>query len=478
MQIKQWIWLGTSLLFSYLFYLQSAGINFLILNILLVGTTIFLQPHLWLQRSYRIVALGCLLTATNVVWHHTGAAILLNFISLMCLSGLSLKPETSLVTAWINSGYSIVASLVRRMSLHTNFIEAGQARSSVHVSSARWMTWIVPAGIVTVFFMLYMSASPAFGALVNNFSLAFISHGFLLFTLLGAYLLFAFFYPVAQQHLVEADVNTPDFLVRQRIRRPVDMNPIGLKYEHRTGWILFIMLNVLIFMVNAVDFFYLITGRLPQGVTYSEYVHQGVNTLIASIVLAIGIVLYFFRGNLNFLRNNGQLKYATYLWIYQNVMLIFGVAYKNSLYIQEYGLTYKRIGVYVYLLLTLAGLVTTYIKVQGLKSNWYLFRKNAWAFYLLLVILAFFNWPRIITQYNLRHLPGNKLDLTYLINLPDTNLDLLYDAAHSSAYLMSDHQNERIHRKATSFIQKESLKDWQSWNFTDWKIYQHLQAME
>lgn len=478
MKTKHWIWLGTTLLFSYLFYRQSAGINFLIFNVILMSATFFLQPHLWRQRSYLVVALGCLLTAMHVVWHHTGAAMMLNFISLMCLSGFSISPKTSLVVAWINSGYSLIASLLKRMSLRRNIVEAGQARSSVQVTSGRLMTWAVPIGIVSIFFMLYVSASPAFGALISNFPLDFISPGYLLFTLLGAYLLFAFFYPIGLQHLIEVDISTPNFLVRQRKQKSADINPIGLKYEYRTGWILFAMLNVLIFFFIAVDFFYLITGELPQGVTYSVYVHQGVNALIISIVLAIGIVLYFFRGNINFLRSNRQLKYAAYLWIYQNVMLIFEVAYKNNLYIEEYGLTYKRIGVYVYLLLALVGLVTTYIKARGLKSNWYLFRKNAWTFYLILVVFSFFNWSRIITLYNLQHLSGDRLDLTYLINLPDTNLDLLYGAMHAPGYPVSDYQKERIHRELISFRRDERQKGWQSWNYTDWEVYQNLQELQ
>ncbi len=107
------------------------------------------------------------------------------------------------------------------------------------------------------------------------------------------------------------------------------------------------------------DITYLSAGELPEEVTYTEFVHQGVNVLIISVVLAIAMVMYFFRGNLNFLSNSQRLTYAAYVWIVQNAVLMVATAVKNTEYIERFGLTHKRIGVYVYLLLTLIGACTT-----------------------------------------------------------------------------------------------------------------------
>ena len=157
------------------------------------------------------------------------------------------------------------------------------------------------------------------------------------------------------------------------------------------------LLNGLLLFFHISDIFYLITDRLPEGMSYTEYLHQSVNTLILSIVLAIAIVMYFFRGNLNFWQNNRRLKTLTYLWIAQNGVLVLTTAYKNFLYIEGWhGLTHKRIGVYVYLLLTMIGLITTYIKVEKVKSNWYLFRQNAW---LLLLRAGRLHRRQLVTRH-------------------------------------------------------------------------------
>src|ERR1019366_7656081 len=98
--------------------------------------------------------------------------------------------------------------------------------------------------------------------------------------------------------------------------------------------------------------------------------------------------------------------------------------------IQSSGLTRKRIGVYVYLLLCLIGLVTTFIKVSGKKSNWFLFRKNAWAFYAIFIVACFFNWDDMIVRYNCKNfksLQFDYIDRNYQVELSHTCLASLFE---------------------------------------------------
>ena len=471
-------WLSATLLYSYLFYNHSAGINFLILNVVLIALVFFLQPGLRTRKSVVAIAAGCLLTAINVAWHPTWAALLMNIVSLMGLSGLSRQPEGSLVVAWVNSSYSLVASGIRhtfgRFVPLTGLITPSEPKAPTTVAAGITVDKLVSRSVpilgVAVFFVLYTQASPAFSALFTGISLDFISVWWVVFTLFGAYLLLVFFYPMAIRALTRADQAALDALERHRRSTPGTFNVIGLRYEYRSGWLLLVMLNALLLFFNAVDIFYLITVRLPEGITYSAFLHQGVNTLIASVVLAIVIVMYFFRGNLNFLRNNRRLKYVAYLWIAQNAVLVVATAVKNFSYVSEYGLTYKRIGVYVYLLLTLIGLVTTYVKVRDIKSNWFLFRKNAWIFYGILVLFSLVSWSRVITQYNLAYLEKKSIDVDYLLSLSSTNLDLLAKA--QSTYAFHPYQTQRIREKIDYFREQERTEEWPSWNYSEYVLYQ------
>jgi hypothetical protein len=71
--------------------------------------------------------------------------------------------------------------------------------------------------------------------------------------------------------------------------------------------------------------------------------------LILSILLSLGILIYYFRSNQNFYPKNGFLKAAAYLWLVQNAVLSVSVLIRCGYYISEYGLAYKRIGVVIFL---------------------------------------------------------------------------------------------------------------------------------
>ncbi len=467
--LKTWLWIGTSLLSSFLFYGQGAGLNFLLYSLVFITISFGLYPVLRQSVSGWFIALGYLLTAMSIMWHHSWLAILLYLFSFIALAGFCAYPRTSLGIALPNGLYSAGLSFWRREWLNRKEKPQGS------LTPARVMSWAVPVAITVLFLMLYIGGNPAFAALLTQTEIEVISLGRIIFTLVSAYLLLAIFYPTGIKALIQLDQRTPNLLLRRRqAKKQRSFNTIGLKHEYRSGWLLFILLNGLLLLFNAVDTYHLWTGKLPQGVTYSEYVHQGVNALIVSIVLAIGIVMYFFRGNLNFYYRSRQLKLVAYAWVAQNVFLVLATAYKNSLYIDAYGFTQKRLGVYVYLLMTLVGLFFTYVKVRQIKTNAFLLRYTSWAFYAILAGLTLFNWPRFITKYNLTNLPAEQIDFHYLSRLSDHNLDLLADALKNPNYHIAANTRENIMNEISHFRYTEAQQDWRSWNYADRQVMINL----
>jgi len=193
------------------------------------------------------------------------------------------------------------------------------------------------------------------------------------------------------------------------------------------------MLNGLLLLVNLNDLVYLsLHATIPTDSIYAEYVHQGVYTLILTVLLAIGIFLYYFRGDQHFFAGSRLLLGLSFAWIIQNGVLLAITAGKNHGYVEAYGLTYKRIGVYVYLLATLIGLITTLYKLKHVKSSWFLIRKNAWALYTVLVLSASMNWDQLIVRYNLHQ--ARVLDVSYLLTLSDAALLELYAVRQNPLY--------------------------------------------
>lgn len=167
------------------------------------------------------------------------------------------------------------------------------------------------------------------------------------------------------------------------------------------------------------------------------------------------------------------------------------------MYIGEYGITYKRIGVYVYLLLSLIGLITTFIKINKVKSNYYLFRTNAWLFYATLILSCAFNWDKIITDYNMQS--TRVLDKDYLLGLSNTNLPDLFtiqadssvknqatETSRDSSQQAIDasaeaYQNNCFDRTLSfrlyNFLIDHQSADWRSWQYDDSRVYEGLLAM-
>ena len=266
--------------------------------------------------------------------------------------------------------------------------------------------------------------------------------------------------------------------------------------ENLSGIILFVMLNTLLLILNVLDInYFLFNGKLPEGVNHKGFVHDGIGTLITSIVVAICIILFYFRGELNFHKQNKWLKIMALIWILQNAFMIFSTAYRNNLYIDESGISYKKIGVYVYLILALIGLATTFIKVVKLKTNWYLFRVNAAVYYYFIVFTCFFNWDIIITDFNInKHTVEHKklekyllLDLSYK-NLPQL-LTLPDSVANSDDYEARDYYNfsrgtyyynfkSGLSNKLLNFMKDYQQMEWQSNCIEKTRTYNDILAIK
>src|SRR5690606_28871759 len=104
--------------------------------------------------------------------------------------------------------------------------------------------------------------------------------------------------------------------------------------------------------------------------------HAGIYALIFSIVLVIFIVTYLFRGQLNF-QYNRVLKPLVIFWLVLNLLMVITTSIKNWEYVEFWGLTYKRMGVFVYLLLATIGLAITIYKVINKRSFWFVLRKTS-----------------------------------------------------------------------------------------------------
>lgn len=405
--------------YSMLFFQQNAGINFLIFSVVLITILIIKNKHLLNHKKWLWSAALCLISATSVFVHSSALAIIANIISLLLVSAFSFNIVTSSIFSFLFSCYTVISCMVY---IIVDYIARLQPRSEA-ISSKRGYkvlaTFIVL--ILSILFLnLYQSSNPLFASNTKWINFDFISVTWIFFTLGGFLLMYSFLYhqTIKPIEVWENKLSLKNAVVQEN-------ESIGKHYETERfgGLLLFIVLNVMLIVLNVGDIQTLyFGGGLPKGVTHSDFVHNGVGVIIFSIIIATSLMLFLFRKEFISIKNNKALIACIYLWIGQNILMLSSTAIRNQLYIHDYNFTYKRIGVYVWLLLAVIGLLIMFWKIYKKRSTWYLIKTNIAIWFTVLALSSVVNWDIVITRYNINNKPLKDVDFYYLFSLSDANL--------------------------------------------------------
>ncbi|MEN0005896.1 MAG: DUF4173 domain-containing protein, partial [Bacteroidota bacterium] len=256
---------------------------------------------------------------------------------------------------------------------------------------------------------------------------------------------------------------------------------LALKHEYRLGLLTLALLNGVVLLFNITDLRYVwidYSNTSPQEL--SQYVHEGTWLLLFTIALAIAIVLYFFRRNLNFFPNNDFLKALAGIWLFQNLVLTLSVAMRNIHYVNHYGLAYKRLAVFFFLLLTIFSIWTIYQKVFAKRTRFYLLQLNCLAIYLLLLLASTVNWDTLITKYNILIHQKGSLDVYFLVHeVSDKNIPILY--AHQDVLINRSTYSKVVidrllRQKSERFMTRKAKQNWRDWNWQDRQTERYLLA--
>ncbi|WP_047545142.1 DUF4173 domain-containing protein [Psychroserpens sp. Hel_I_66] len=453
--MKQITTIIASLLFSIIFFQQNVGLNLLLFTSITIAFLIISVRQKVLKKRTLLLAFAYIISGVLVFVHNSGLSIITNCALFFSLIGSISEHKTSVYVKWLNGIYTSIAGTLQRNFETDNDTENVNKKTNI---DALHLTKLIaiPLVFITIFVLLYKNGNPVFNDLVSKISFEFINLQWILFTVLGYFLFSNISKPMVVEPATTLDLKTGNELFKTET-----FSEDKLKKEKQLGTTLLGLLNVLLVFFIVTDIMSLMTMDTSKASELSDLVHSGINTLIASILIAIAIILYFFRGNLNFYSENRILKHLTFIWIALNIMLIVLIAIKNQNYITSFGLTYKRIGVHIYIFLTLVGLITTLLKVLNIKNLVFLFRKNTQIAFATLVILSTVNWDNIITNYNLSQ--ASSYDIGYLIDLSDRNAILLHDKKDDVE--ISTHNRNRIITKYSRHIKNLESQNWQELTF-------------
>jgi len=442
-----------AILFSTLLYQKSFGLNIVLITTLLFSLLTITNKNVFKNNIAKLLSGLLIIAAVLVFWVHSSLSILNYFICLLTFIGYLTAPKASIYVNFINGVFSLfMASIFRLIDKEKTPEDEKKKIDYFHLIKLIGLPFI----LILVFTSLYRNVSPYFNELILKIDLSFINIGWIVFSFIGYYILNNLSNPINIEALTEVDANTPSTLDASKF---TNLNPNKLKKELSLGITLIGSLNILILLFTATDLIYLATESSTEGILLSQSVHKGVNALITSILLAISIMLYFFRGNLNFFKKSIVLKRLAYIWLALNIIVVAITFYKNYLYIQNFGFTYKRIGVYVYLFLAIAGLISTYIKLYSIKNIWFLIRFNTVAMSLFLFTASCINWDSLITNYNLNQKQLHT-SIDYLISLSDRNAIILKEYADKNPLRVTAKQSNDIR---TKYLKHKNVLNKNTW---------------
>ncbi|MEN0004981.1 MAG: DUF4153 domain-containing protein, partial [Bacteroidota bacterium] len=330
-------------LYAFLFVRAEMGVNALLFSAVAIGALFYFRPDL--QRSKNVLAFtaGTLFTAILTIWHHSVLAKLVHILSFFLLIGSVQRREVRFIGFALILG---VAGFFEAPILLLKRFEQDLFKSPALKQAFYWLRMILlPFGIGLFFFVLYAAASQQFASIIENSWGRFFEHFFSLLAIdkiviwgIGLLLTAALLYSSNFLNLLMPPGTSFSFTLSRK--RPASdqqqrsFKLLALKHEYRLGLLTLALLNGVVLLFNITDLRYVwidYSNTSPQEL--SQYVHEGTWLLLFTIALAIAIVLYFFRRNLNFFPNNDFLKALAGIWLFQNLVLTLSVAMRNIHYV-------------------------------------------------------------------------------------------------------------------------------------------------
>lgn len=388
----------TTVLFIVLFYDQNVGMNLGIITVIYSTLTFFRTPVKNRTPTFFFLLITSLLSAAAFAWYGDFPSFLA-VVSSVVLLGYRSRNRRMKILLLIPV---IVTNCSTFLCRFFSFDKWLPKRKIPGFWQKMFAFIFIPLLLTAVFFGIYSAGSDHFANLFTNIELDINFWQLIVITALGLFVAFNYWNYVVEKTIYKTNsILNNDFNESDKILKPT-YSFFDLDTERMSGVISLLALNILlIFFIityNYEQFFE--TVKSPSRL--SQETHERVNVVIISIVMAIFVIMFYFKSSFNFDPKAGSMKILAKIWIFLNAVLVISALVKNLEYIENYGFTYKRLGVYAFLILSLIGLVMTFIKIHLRKRNAFLFNVMTWYIYGTILVCSYINWGGIITSQNMK----------------------------------------------------------------------------
>lgn len=333
-----------TLVFNFFFWSEKLALNLAVYTILFAISAILFNKNSLKSRRTAAVIIAVLYSAAMVVYNNSVFSIFACISSFIVLVGLIHQPKLRTVVS------ALFTSLGSFALFPYNAVEEIRYNSRRHKYFAKFLKAsrlaVLPVLIFIVFYSIYAYSNPIFNDYSNSFwgeVRKFLDQIFIdypperfMFIFFGLFIVTGVLFNRGVKIFLKIDESMLNSLIRDKYTKLTSRMGVRTDYlkafknlfkfkmkslltEHKIGIILLVMVNILILILNIIDVSFVWFGFDTSRVDNLAYfVHEGTGYLIFSILLSMAILLFYFRGNLNFFRNNNFLKFLAYLWILQN----------------------------------------------------------------------------------------------------------------------------------------------------------------
>jgi hypothetical protein len=469
------------LLFNYLFFDKSLGINFVIYVILILTGLFFILKHLDKTKSFskqaKLLLLPLAFFSTMVFIRTSELLTFMNVVGSFLL--LLLIAETSFRSVLKNF---LISDYFKIFLLPLKFIRPlFETLPNIFrfkkVPSQVIRGIIITIPVLAIFLALLSSADLIFNKFVTDlfsFDIAPDLAPRVILILIATFLLIgAYAYIISKR---EEYINQPAL---QSIRKPFVLGHIETS-------ILLGSVNIVFFSFIIIQLAYLFGGMgsvVSQGFTYAEYARKGFFELIAVAILTLIILLaterLIAKKDIQNPEHSLVFKVLSTALVVQVVLIMISSFKRLYLYEQVYGFTILRLysHAFIILLAVIFGLLV-YKIFKDYRENTFALRVFV-AIILFVVSMNILNPDAFIARQNVKQFMAlDKIDAYYVSDLSDDAIPeaikiLDIPSSNTEAKKVFGHS---MYLKLQSFRDKESDSSWQSFNVSHFKAKKILES--
>ncbi|WP_162197172.1 DUF4153 domain-containing protein [Loktanella sp. S4079] len=317
---------------------------------------------------------------------------------------------------------------------------------------SRFAAWSMPVMLGGVFAFLFVIANPVLMGWFDQ-----LDWGYEFEHLNLARFYFWIFFSVLIWPVLRLQAMAPRLLRGRKTRVSKTPNPLINVASVTRALVLF---NVMFAVQSVLDLSYLWGGvRLPDGVSYAQYAHQGAYPLVVVALLAGGFALLV----QPWLNGRRILKSLMYIWVGQTVLLVLSSILRLDLYVEVYGLTRLRFAAFIWMTLVALGLLLIVMQIVTRQSrSWFMVRVSGLGV-LCLYVCAFINIDGFVARQGILH---ERTDAYYICT--KLSAGVLPAIAKYEPDLCGNYYPIQLRKPA----------DWREWGYRNARLRRSLAELE